>query len=448
MKKSLFLLSLILCFHLLLLINLQFTAWPEMFSFPFLLSNGFLLYQDMVHPYPPVLTLGLSIVFKLFGMSALVLKIFTWSLILINDLLVYLISIKLTKNRRLSLLAAFVYSILQATLDGNMLWFDFAITTPVLLGLFLLMHKGFKTVFLSGVFLMLAGLTKQTGGIFYIAALFFLLFNRFSIKQIICFLLGSTIILVPLVIRLSSEQSLIGFWNWVVYYPSKYWTSFPGYVQMYLNKREFFVLAVLIIAAITGYTKLKEKPFKKLILLFAIIGVFSVYPRFSFFHLQPALPFLSILIARNKKHFVLAFIAIFILINFQYLKSNWNGQTRFLQKQDLVRLEVIKNLTLDSKNIYLLGLPSHYYAFLEKTPPKPWFDNYGWYFEVPNQQLEVLEKWSKNPPQKIIWQFPQSGNWYEIGVYQPATIAEWIKNNYTLLGNVDGEFDIWKLNKL
>jgi len=53
--------------HLFILIHLQFTSWPEMFSYPYLLNNGFNLYKDIALPYQPLLMLILSVVYKIFG---------------------------------------------------------------------------------------------------------------------------------------------------------------------------------------------------------------------------------------------------------------------------------------------------------------------------------------------------------------------------------------------
>src|SRR3990167_1746027 len=85
----------IISVHSLILSNIQFTAWPEMFSYPYLLNNGFMLYRDQALPYQPLLVLILSKIYIIFGYDINVLKIFTWGIILINDLLIFLISQKL-----------------------------------------------------------------------------------------------------------------------------------------------------------------------------------------------------------------------------------------------------------------------------------------------------------------------------------------------------------------
>ena len=137
MKKTYLFLLILLGIHFFLLFNLKFTAWPEMLSYPYLRNNGYLLYKDMIHPYPPVLTMALSIVFKLFGYKLIILKVFTWLVILANDILIFLIARKLTKKDVFALLSLGLYVLIQPFLEGNQLWFDLAITPFILASSFL-----------------------------------------------------------------------------------------------------------------------------------------------------------------------------------------------------------------------------------------------------------------------------------------------------------------------
>src|SRR3989344_1901426 len=78
----------ILLVHLLLLINTKFTLWPEMVVYPYLLNNGFILYRDIINPYPPLFTGFLTIFARIFGYSPLFYQILTWVVILLIDLLI------------------------------------------------------------------------------------------------------------------------------------------------------------------------------------------------------------------------------------------------------------------------------------------------------------------------------------------------------------------------
>ena len=141
MKKLWWLIAGLLFFHLFLLFSLQFTAWPEMFSFPYLLNNGFHLYTDFVHAYPPLLTWTLAGLYGVFGYQLWILQGVAWFLILVADLLVFKIVWFLTKNFKAALVGLLLYVLVQPFLEGNMLWFDTAIVAPVLAGTYFMLKR-------------------------------------------------------------------------------------------------------------------------------------------------------------------------------------------------------------------------------------------------------------------------------------------------------------------
>ena len=64
----------ILVVHLFLLIYLKFTAWPEMTLWPYLITKGWLPYQDIAIAHTPLMIGLLAIVYKIFGVGILQLK--------------------------------------------------------------------------------------------------------------------------------------------------------------------------------------------------------------------------------------------------------------------------------------------------------------------------------------------------------------------------------------
>ena len=73
----LLLVPLLLLIHFVLLINTRFTLWPEMVVYPYLVNNGFMLYRDIINPYPPFLSYSLAIFAKIFGYQPLPYQILT-----------------------------------------------------------------------------------------------------------------------------------------------------------------------------------------------------------------------------------------------------------------------------------------------------------------------------------------------------------------------------------
>ena len=448
-KRSYMFLFSILLIHLFILISLQFTAWPEMVSFPYLINRGFVAYRDMVHAYPPLLINVLAVLYNVFGYNLLVLKIFGWSLILIGDILIFFIVEKLTKKRSLAFLALFGYVLLQPILEGNMVWPDLAIVPFLLLTFILLLKK--RYVF-AGVAIGLACLTKQTGGLYLVFTILYIVFRERNLRSLVKFLAAPVVMFLILLFSLLTNGAWVEFLNWTIIYPSKYWTKFPGYVQMIPTKRELIILLVLFSPLIILIIREFKKFFKDSVFLllfgFFVIGVVGVYPRFSFFHFQPALAFLVVLyfylirnLNRKFRYFLLIIFALIVVFS---LKSLHFGGNRFWDRSDLNFAEVIRHGTRADRPIFLLGLSSSLYTFSNRLPAKPWLDNFGWYFEIPGVQESTIAGWQEDLPEEIFWQTPQSGNWYDIGTYQPKKITDWIVKNYNREKEVEPGVWFWK----
>ena len=341
MKKVYLILAGFLLFHLFLLFNLRFTAWPEMVSYPYLLNNGFKLYTDFVHPYPPVLTLFLAGLYKIFGYKLIVLKTFTWLLILSNDVLIFLIVKKLTKYNLGAILTLASYVLLQSFLEGNQLWFDLAIVPSLLFGTLLLIKKKY---FWAGLGFALAALIKQTVGIYLVITFLYLIFTKEKLKNVYSFAVGPIALGALLVLYLISANSFSDFLNWTLVYPFTYWTKFPGYVQMSLNKTQILILASLLLPLILIASKAKKYT---LMFLFFAASLVLVYPRFSFFHFQLALAFLAILygiILAETKQVTYRFLLIIpLVVVFFKAPYVFGGEARFWDRQDLKFSEVIRS---------------------------------------------------------------------------------------------------------
>src|SRR3989344_8051514 len=122
----------LLLVHLLLLINTQFTLWPEMVVYPYLINNGFLLYRDIINPYPPLFSWFLAFFAKIFGYVPSPYQILTWVVILIIDLSIYTITKKLFKRRSYQLTSTLFFIIVSIPFGVNGLWFDL-VQTPLIL---------------------------------------------------------------------------------------------------------------------------------------------------------------------------------------------------------------------------------------------------------------------------------------------------------------------------
>lgn len=464
MKKTYLFLIILLGIQLFFLINLQFTAWPEMFSYPYLRNNGFLLYRDMIHPYPPLLTMGLSTIYKVFGYRLEVLQVVAWSLALLNSTLVFLIAHSLTKSVKTSLVTLAFYVLFQPFLEGNMLWFDTAIVPLILLALFFASRWSQKigdgrwNLISAGLFFAVAALIKQTAAIFLIFFLIFVFFRSKRKREALYLFLGSVLLLTPLFVRLAQEGALLDFWRWTVWYPLTEWGNFPGYVQMTIGKHDAIIL-VLLLAPLTLLlvrAKLLKDANLRLLLLMLAGGLIAVYPRFSFFHFQPALTFLAIVYAflfnrLKKAHMFLVscyLLLVTVFIARPVLTQDWQKEARFFGQEDKMLAQKIKDATLQGERVFLLGLHSNVYSIAGVLPPKRWTDNFGWYLESAGVQEEILLWWENNPPALVFWRTPSQGNWFDLGTYQPRKIAAWVEEHYTKDKEVKPGIWLWTLRQV
>lgn len=449
--------------HLLILNQLVFTAWPEMLSYSYLISRDFVPYKDFIFPYPPGLPLILLTVFNNFGFSVFVLKIFAWILIILTDITIFLILKKISKNNLISIIFLFFYIFLQSFLDGHMLWFDFAGVLPLLLGFYFCFiwqnKQNLKYLFLISLFLSIAVMIKQVNVIYFLVfgLLYFFQRKKIILKEIIYLIFGSLIVFIPFLFYIFNINAVSEFFNWVILYPITKWSKFPGYVNFDISKRQLITIFLLfspLTCLIIYWKKIINDRIFIMISLFFVTSVITIYPRFSFFHLQPALAFLIILFVKiyveiyqkQKPLFLLFILMVITMILFINFKSVSGNRIRFYEQQDLNLTNIIKKKIKNNENVFLLGINSSEYVYANRIPPKNWSDNFGWYLEIPGIQQWVIEGLRSETPKIIFWKMPLMGNWYDLGVYQPEEIADYIRRNYHETGMIESSIEIWEKN--
>lgn len=437
-NKSTLPLVLLICLHLVILTKLTFTAWPEMFSFPYLVNNTFRLYSDFVHPYPPFLTLVLSFLFKTMGYSTLVLRIFTYLLVVCADYLIYKIVLKSSNQVITATLCLLFYIFAQSFLEGNMLWFDTALVVPLLLSFMSHKENSDKKF---GVAVLTATLIKQTA-LLYVAVygVVLLLERKVSRLQKLCvaLALGWGTLFVFLVAQKSLQEFLL--WNFI--YPFTQWSSFPGYVNFSLTKRD--VLLVILISFPVIISAIKKQ---YLVVLLYIVGLISIYPRFSFFHMQPAIAISAVSLGvvslrKVEQYLVFTFVILFTIVLLRVPVTT--GGVRFFEESTYKLSEKLSNEIKPDSRVLFVNIPSQYYQLTHHLPPKPWFDTYGWYYEMPGESDRVIHAYQVSPPEYIVRQLPQPGNWYDLGTYEPQAITNFLEKDYIEQSTIDQNITIWK----
>ena len=447
MKKIYLLVIGLLSLHVLILSNLRFTAWPEMFSFPYLLNNGYLIYKDFHHAYQPLLTLALSVVYRIFGYELLTLKIFTWVLILISDILIFAVSVKLLGKRLVAALPLFIFVLLQPLFEGNMLWFDLA-TIPLLLSSIYFLFswldsKRNKHLFWFGFFLALCFLTKQQSVLFLPGYLIFFWLKKVKFKDSVYFGLGG---LLPISLTFLLFLSLGIFKDylfWTFYFPLYHLPKIPGYV-IFPTSKQLLILGILLFPTVLPFLKKPRKTETVFLAVSMLAAVAASFPRFSFFHLQPAVVIFSLLIGlaiiQSSKLWLFFPFLIFLLLFRQSLGA-FSMPTRFYDEEAKRLAAIVSKQTTSGEKVYLLGPHSLIYVLAERLPPKPWIESYVWHFEIPGMQEKLIEGFEKDPPKIILWIEPKAGQWFDLATYQPIKIANWIRENY--IKEMKVEKDVW-----
>ncbi len=451
-KDYLFLIG-ISVIHLVLLIVLKFTAWPEMTLWPYLITKGWLPYRDIAVAHTPLMLFDLSLFYKVFGTGILQLKIFTWILILFTDGLVFGVVRKIW-NQKSAFLATIFFAVWMLFFDGNGLWFDLYMGLLAFCSFYFVTCKNWLW---TGIFWALAFISKQTAVWLLIPILFEMIINlqrhylnkkvmhyRLAVKKILKFAAGIFVIAVPFVVILEVLKIFPDFWNWAVKFGVFILPKAQGQIQL----PDLKALCVAVFPFLI-FIPLILKTGKKNInlLVWAIAGALGAYPRFEYFHFQPAIPYLAIATAlgiesfKDKRNlFIKIFIPIYILGNLYILGSffirNFNEGTRFYEKDVVEVADYVKYNTSSGDPIFVMNWWDNIYALTNTLPSTdPWIPQLSWYMEIPGIQEKMIADLQENPPKLIVFK-PYTN--FGLSSYIPEKIYNYVMANYTTGQKVDG----------
>lgn len=435
--------------HLFLLFHFQFTAWPEMFSYPYLLNNGFNLYKDIALPYQPLLPLILANVYNFFGYNLSTLQSFTWFLIILSDVLIFLISLKTFGKKLISLVPLILFIPLQTFSDGNMLWFDLATLPFILSGILAYVYlNGLKRYFWLGFFLSAAFFIKQQTGISILFLVIAFLYKKYF-RELLFFFLGS----IPLIIFVSfyifSNRIISDYIFWTFTVPLYWYPKFPGYTNLPQYKDLIIILLIFLPGIYLTRRSIEKNDDRFYISSFLLLGAFaSAFPRFEYFRFQPAIALyivvLILVLSKTRQRIVL--LIPIVLASVLLLKNNLSAldqPVRFYGKKEINLSRSIATISRPNEKIFILNDSSLSYVLSNRLPPKPWVDNYVWYLEIAGMQDKVIQGLINDQPAIVFRKSPLAGNRYDLGTYEPKSIVYYIEQNYRKSGMID-DIEIWK----
>jgi len=464
MKRPNFLVPLILLIHFILLINLRFTAWPEMILWPYFILKGLLPYRDIAMAHNPLLIFDLAIFYKIFGISLFNLKIYTWVLILLTDLLIYWVAKKITKREKVALLSLAFYVLWQPFFEGNGVWFDLVLAPLALLIFYFLWNKEF---FWSGIFSGLAVLVKQTAFWFILPIGFtFWFLKNLKFKSIKKFLTGLTVPLVIFLVYLIKVGIFQDFYFWAIQFGIGYLPHAPGQFQLPTLK-QFLALGVpyaFIIPAIwflIKKVKIQEKGQILILLVWCFFASLGIFPRWGYLHFQPFLPFLAIISGilisyfracektsfayiniSYKRLYWAAYLVLIILgtiyLQVRFYRLNWQKADRFFEEETLEAAVWLKENTYPGEKIFILNSWDHLYALTNTLPANsPWVPTLPWYMEYPGIQEEIVADLEKEKPKLVVFEpYREKG----LGSYRPEKIDKFLRENYLNTKIIAGRF--------
>jgi hypothetical protein len=444
MKKSkYFLLFLILAAHLLLLINLKFTAWPEMLAWPYLITKGWLPYVNIAIAHTPLMLADLSIFYKIFGVGISQLKAFTWLLILTSDVVVFVIVKKLW-NLKTAFYALISFAVWGLFYDGNGLWFDLYVSV---LGLCCFYFARRREWIWLGIFWAAAFMSKQTAFWLLAPILYEMWGRRQKVrKNIVRFAEGALPMIIAFLIVMWAFGVLPGFWNWAIKFGIFILPRASGQVQL-PNLRTLALAGFPFLVFVPLLIKTGKKNLN--LLIWAVAGGLGAYPRFELFHFQPAVPYLAIAsgvffagfftkrIWKNTPIKVVsyAYIIVSFLMFGGFFMRDFREVTRFYDQEVTDVVTFVSYNTSRGDRIFVLNWWDNIYALTDTIPSvNPWVPQLSWYMEIPGIQDKMVKSLATNPPKLIIFN-PYST--LGLSAYIPQKIYNYVTENYTLSQRVD-----------
>jgi len=390
--------------------GINFTAWPEMLAWPHLILNGWLPYKDIAIAHNPLLIAVLALFYKVFGLGVLQLKIFTWILIFLNSYLTYFVTTKFWNKKR-AIISSVLYLLLCIVYEGSGLWFDLALVPFALL---LYYFVNLKKYLLAGIVFALGFFTKQT----FIYFLIPLLFSEIKNKKALFvkterFLTGSVIIGILFLIIMFIFGIADDYYLWAIKFGIFYLPGAEGQILMPTLKQFIFSIAPF---AILFFNSRKDYLFT--LLPWILAGVAGVYPRFEFFHFQPALPFLAIAISgfilSEKKILIKSIVVVtFFAFLFIGLERQIGNNTRFYEPEVVKTVEEINKNKV--KEIYVINYWDNIYALSDTLPmTRPLIPYIPWYLNYANSKEVIINYLKLKMPLLLVVNERQNLDWLEL----------------------------------
>ncbi len=419
--------------HLLELKFTKFTDWPEIMLYPWLVKQGLRLYKDMYIAYPPLSVYLTLFYFNLTGYTLNSYKALTYGIIIVNDVLLYSISLWLWKNKRIATAVCLFYIFLQVPLEGNSLWHELMFL-PLLLLSYICLCKyisstSLKFLIFSGILLGIAFLIKQTVFWIILSSIIFIFFYHIRkppmyVTRTFLFMFPAIALFLALYFYYLFQESGKEYFFWVIQYPLSLANNHNSYAFMPSWKLIIQIAAMYIslpMACLLVFSQkisYRQRWFMTLCIVQSASLIFATLPRWGVFRFQSSLGFMVLsvgFIIDNFKIFwknsLLKYTGIAILIpsislSFHYISWFYLiGNTQIQQFMGPKQQSLVSKIAniIDNQSFYLMGDYDYFYFLLQKKPyVLPWTHHFPWMLDSAKLYTPILQRLENQQIQYII----------------------------------------------
>lgn len=421
---------------------LPLSLGPRVILQPWLMRQGYLLYEHIADEHMPLMYLLITVLQPLIPDGLVLAKTVLVSLISLSALLTFWAA-KSARGDVTGLCAMLFFTIWSPVFGFGKLWHE-TFLTPIYILTVLMWRSSLlevKRTLITGLLLGLAALLKQHA-LAVILAVFLHRFlgwwhQRYPLRYLLLNMgLFAAGICTPLILFMLYHRITAGtlqdFLFWVISFSTinKYAqlaALSPSVAQLRILAPAYFLVIPFVLSLRQKDHKLNQELWVFLLLLVSHV---TAYPRFGFFHLQPVLPVLAWISAivtnrllwsiRNgcteerliSKGIVLsAFLFSLLYGGFSYWTSFFDKQPqKIYEYTDLLPLyEGIRQHIKPDERVYIFpddeGTANLYYL-LKSPPPKIWSPtSYPWFTiaELKPVLIETFQQWN---PEWVIY-FPE-----------------------------------------
>ncbi len=467
----LFLISMLLGFHLIILLLTNFIDWPEMLLYPWFLSKGLLYYRDVVLAYVPGAYYILYGFYKILGFSPSSLRIVAYFFILSSDVLLFWISSQLFKSRFISTVLLLFFMLWLPIFTGNTIWYETILLPFYLLAFYYFYRFIFggrnKYLFLSGLFFACTLLIKQTAvlPITFSIILFLCQKRRFLYKalpQAIAILLVSVtpLLLVWMYYLLHGVGS--NFFYWVFIFPSVltrldyYYLLSPSLGDIFLIGPAFLPIFFSLVSLLFIW-RIKQQIWPIIMIIgWSVTLFFAGSSRWGMHRLVPALAFSALamgyvftvwknkIFVRGWKKYILSIFLIVLLVGSirsfaKFIFVREKNATSFFGKEYMSLANFTAN-KIGNAPFFVFGNYDYLYFFFDRKPTVlPWTPMFPWNAKVSGVQEAVVASLEQTEIPYILY-IPYHKNSRFYAGYYPEVLGDYIFSKYSKLAPlpVDG----------